>query len=63
MKQQKEQTVKQGETYRIEIIDLAHDGEGVGRVDGFTVFVPEALPGDVVAARVISVKKRPMPGL
>lgn len=57
MKQQKEQTVKQGETYRIEIIDLAHDGEGVGRVDGFTVFVPEALPGDVVAARVISVKK------
>ncbi|NLL88404.1 MAG: 23S rRNA (uracil(1939)-C(5))-methyltransferase RlmD [Firmicutes bacterium] len=57
MKQPGQQTVNKGETYQIEITDMTHDGEGVGRVDDFAVFVPEALPGDVVLARVISVKK------
>lgn len=57
MKQPGQQTVNKGETYQIEITDMTHDGEGVGRVDDFAVFVPEALPGDVVLARVISVKR------
>ena len=35
---------------------LSHDGEGIARPDGFTVFVPEAVPGDTVTAEVISVK-------
>lgn len=29
----------------IDIIGMNHDGEGVGRVEGFTLFVPGALPG------------------
>ena len=32
----------------VEIIDLAHDGRGVARVDGKTVFIDDALPGEHV---------------
>ncbi|MDO9536185.1 MAG: 23S rRNA (uracil(1939)-C(5))-methyltransferase RlmD [Bacillota bacterium] len=49
--------VSTGQTIEMDITDLNHNGEGVGRVDAFTVFVPLALPGDRVKAKVISVKK------
>ena len=35
---------------RMEVVSLAHDGRGVARVDGKTVFVEGALPGEVVMA-------------
>lgn len=49
--------VKQGERYSIDIVGLGHSGEGVGRVEDFTVFVPRALPGENVRARITEVKK------
>lgn len=36
----------------LEIQSLSNDGKGVGRVDGWVIFVPYALPGDVVKARI-----------
>lgn len=44
-------------TYTVDIDSFAHGGEGVGRVDGFTVFVPGALPGETVQVRVDEVRK------
>ncbi len=41
-----------------DVIGLAHEGEGVGRVEGFTLFIPGALPGERVKARVSEVKKQ-----
>lgn len=41
----------------LEITDLNTDGEGIGKVDGFSFFVKDAVPGDVVVATVMKVKK------
>ncbi|QDR81397.1 23S rRNA (uracil(1939)-C(5))-methyltransferase RlmD [Sporomusa termitida] len=46
-----------GQSYTIEITGLGHSGEGVGRYQGFTVFVPHALPGESVTAVIATVKK------
>ncbi|MEY9096699.1 23S rRNA (uracil(1939)-C(5))-methyltransferase RlmD [Paenibacillus sp. RC84] len=48
---------KNGE-YTAEIIGIGHDGEGVGRVEGFTLFVPGALPGERVHLKVLKLKKQ-----
>lgn len=42
----------------VEISDLSHEGRGVGRIDGKTVFVHGALPGEKVRARVIKRRGR-----
>lgn len=44
-------------TYTIEIRDLGVHGEGIGSAENFTVFVPGALPGETVKARIILIKK------
>lgn len=49
--------VKLNETYTLTIDDLGIHGEGIGRVDHFTIFVPGALPGEVVTAKIVTAKK------
>lgn len=44
-------------TYTIEIRDLGVHGEGIGSAENFTVFVPGALPGETVKAKIILIKK------
>ncbi|WP_094701433.1 23S rRNA (uracil(1939)-C(5))-methyltransferase RlmD [Brevibacillus laterosporus] len=41
----------------IEITGLNHEAEGVGRYNGYTLFVKGALPGETVKAKVIHAKK------
>jgi 23S rRNA (uracil1939-C5)-methyltransferase len=43
--------------YEVEIMGLGHEGEGVGKVDNFTVFVKDALPGETVKAKIIKLSK------
>ncbi|GGA52028.1 23S rRNA (uracil(1939)-C(5))-methyltransferase RlmD [Paenibacillus physcomitrellae] len=50
--------VTKNEDYTIEIIGMNHDGEGVGRAEGYTLFVAGALPGEKVRVKVISTKKQ-----
>lgn len=54
--QQKVRPVQIGRTYTFAIHGLGHSGEGVGRVDGFTVFVRYALPGETVKAEIEEVR-------
>lgn len=49
--------VQVGDAVNVDIIGFTHEGEGVGRVEGYTLFVRGALPGDRVRAEVASVGK------
>ncbi|MGG6313033.1 23S rRNA (uracil(1939)-C(5))-methyltransferase RlmD [Paenibacillus macerans] len=42
----------------IDIIGMNHDGEGVGRAEGYTLFVQGALPGEKVRVKVLKTKKQ-----
>lgn len=50
--------VQKNDEVVIDIIGMNHDGEGVGRVEGFTLFVPGALPGEKVQVKVLKTKKQ-----
>lgn len=41
----------------IKIEDMSHDGEGVGKVDGYALFVKDTVIGDEVRVKVIKTKK------
>ena len=46
-----------GQKVTLQIDDVAFGGEGVGRVDGFVVFVPLVIEGETVEAEITEVKK------
>ena len=41
----------------LQIEDCGIDGEGIGKADGFTVFVKDAVIGDTVRAKIMKAKK------
>ena len=48
---------KKNSQVEIEITDTGVSGEGIGKIDGFTLFVKDAVMGDVVEAKLVKVKK------
>ncbi|MDE6642044.1 MAG: class I SAM-dependent RNA methyltransferase [Acetatifactor sp.] len=51
-------TFQKNEITTVKIDDTGAEGEGIGRVDGFTLFVKDAVVGDLVEARIVKVKKK-----
>lgn len=49
--------VKKGDNIEVQIAGLGSSGEGVGKYEGFTVFVRGALPEETVQAEITLVKK------
>jgi 23S rRNA (uracil1939-C5)-methyltransferase len=47
-----------GEIQEADIVDLAHDGRGIARLNGKAVFVEGALPGERVRLRVIKRRRQ-----
>ena len=41
----------------VTIEDMGHDGEGIGKADGYTLFVKDAVIGDVIEAKIMKAKK------
>ena len=50
--------VAKNDIVETDITGLTHEGHGVGRVDGFALFIPGALPGERVRVKVVKVKKQ-----
>ena len=47
--------MKKNDLFTVTIEDMSEDGAGIGRTDGYTWFVKDAVIGDVVEARVTAV--------
>ena len=48
---------RKNDTVKVKIEDIGNEGEGIGKADGFTLFVKDAVMGDVVEAKLVKVKK------
>ena len=53
----KDKPVRLEEDHELIINSYSHQGEGIGRIDNFTVFVPGAILGERVRVKIIEVKK------
>ena len=49
--------MNKNEIVTVEITDIGVSGEGIGHVDGYTLFIKDAIIGDVVEAKVMKAKK------
>jgi len=49
--------IKEGEETDVFIDDIGSRGDGVGRVRGFLIFVPESKTGERVRVRILRVSK------
>lgn len=50
-------TLEKNRDYVVTIEDMGNDGEGIGHIDGMTVFVKDAVVGDVAEVKIVKVKK------
>lgn len=48
---------RKNEMVTLKIEDCGVDGEGIGKADGFTIFVKDAVIGDVVTAKIMKARK------
>lgn len=47
--------IKKNQVYEVEILDNGFKGEGIAKIDGFTVFVPNAIKGEKVQIKILKV--------
>ncbi|MCR4945682.1 MAG: TRAM domain-containing protein, partial [Lachnospiraceae bacterium] len=45
--------MQKGDILTVEITDLTNEGLGVGKSDGFPLFIKDSVPGDVIKTKVI----------
>lgn len=49
--------INKNDIFTVTIEDMGTEGEGIGKVDGFTWFIKDAVIGDVIEARAMKLKK------
>ena len=49
--------VEKNKEYIVEIIDNGFEGEGIAKIDGFTIFVPNSIKGEKVRVLIVKVLK------
>ena len=48
---------EKNQIYTVTIEDIGAEGEGIGKIEGFSLFVKDALPGDVAKVKLTKVRK------
>ena len=48
---------KKNDLVTVKIEDMGHDGEGIGKAEGYTLFIKDTVIGDVVEAKIMKMKK------
>ena len=49
--------IKKGEEYEVEIIDNGIDGQGIAKINNFTIFVPQTTKGEKAKILILKVNK------
>lgn len=49
--------VEKNKEYIVEIIDNGFEGEGIAKIDGFTIFIPNAIKGEKLKILIVKVLK------
>lgn len=49
--------VEKNEYYEVEFVDMTHDGMGICKIDGFTIFVANALKGEKATIKITKVNE------
>lgn len=49
--------MKKDDLVRVKIEDMGTDGAGIGKMDGFALFIKDAIPGDLVEAKIMKMKR------
>ncbi len=49
--------MKKNDIIQVKIEDMGADGAGIGKMDGFALFIKDAIIGDVVEAKIMKMKK------
>ena len=47
--------VEKNKEYIVDIIDNGYDGEGIAKIDGFTIFIPNAIKGEKIKILIVKV--------
>ena len=47
--------VKKNEEYVVEILDNGFGGEGIAKIEGFTIFIPNAIKGEKCEILIVKV--------
>ncbi|MEM2107289.1 MAG: TRAM domain-containing protein [Candidatus Bathyarchaeia archaeon] len=50
--------VEEGGEYEVDVKEVSRRGDGVARVGGFVVFIPNSRPGDHITVKVTQVRDR-----
>jgi 23S rRNA (uracil1939-C5)-methyltransferase len=50
--------VIEGQVYDVTITDIGERGDGIGKIDGLVIIVPDATPGENVKVRITRVERK-----
>ena len=48
---------KKNDLATVTITDMGHDGEGIGKIDGYTLFIKDTVIGDTAEVKIMKAKK------